>query len=174
MPIWTGLWSKKNNRKESFHLNRIILCLGILRWGDERPSLAPLTRAVSDKHTWQLGADRTSAFDSSQGSYEINNRLRNWITKQKKREKKNLCPWHGPEREGAVPKENGGIIAPRRCSLWKQSAKALFTPLSHFKGPVGEICATALKSKFPRVKIDLVSFLCSWTDWQNWQLLNAI
>lgn len=101
-----GSGLKKNNKKESFHLNRIILCLGILRWGDERPSLAPLTRAVSDKHTWQLRADRTSASDSSQGSYEINNRGRNWITKQKKK------------REWERKKKSMSLTWPRAWKRW--------------------------------------------------------
>lgn len=57
--------------KESFHLNRIIPLLGILSWGrvgafsSPPHSPPPLTRAVNDKHIRQLGADRTSALETS-------------------------------------------------------------------------------------------------------------
>lgn len=82
-----------DKRKKSFHLNRIILLVGILRRGEGKSqalfySFSFITRAGNDKHIWQLGADRISASDASQGSCEKTQQQRNWITKQKKKRKR--------------------------------------------------------------------------------------
>lgn len=110
---------QKNKKKESFHLNRIILRLGILRWGRWKTLSGSFNKGCEWQTYMTVGGWQNISFWFFTGELWNKQQAEKLNYKAKKAKKAMSMTW--PRARG-----RRGIIAHRSCSMWEQSVKALW------------------------------------------------
>lgn len=142
---------QKNKKKESFHLNRIILRLGILRWGRWKTLSGSFNKGCEWQTYMTVGGWQNISFWFFTGELWNKQQAEKLNYKAKKAKKAMSMTW--PRAWGRRAPRKPWNNCPQKLQHVRAVGKS---PLSHLKGPVCE-------SKFPRVTLDLVSFLCCLT-----------